>query len=114
MTVFVKKPETIEAHRWFKNGDHPRDYSVHDEKYPAEERKKNNWEGDVVRYYRTPEHISTEICDKCGNRMHLHGFIDNFNSGYDVCPGDWVIKGTNGNYYSLHPDVFDMLYERVK
>lgn len=28
-------------------------------------------------------------------------------------PGDWIIKGVNGEYYSCKPDIFEKTYERV-
>lgn len=30
-----------------------------------------------------------------------------------VEPGDWVIKGTHGNYYSSKPNIFNATYEHV-
>lgn len=60
---YVKKPVVIEASQWFKNGDHPLDYSVTHVGFkdgdlvdiePAE-RKFKGWEGDIVRYFRHPQ-----------------------------------------------------------
>lgn len=28
-------------------------------------------------------------------------------------PGDWIIKGVKGEFYSCKPDIFEMTYERV-
>lgn len=28
-------------------------------------------------------------------------------------PGDWIIRGVNGEYYPCKPDIFDKTYERV-
>ena len=28
-------------------------------------------------------------------------------------PGDWVIKGVNGEFYPCKPDIFDKTYEAV-
>ena len=30
-----------------------------------------------------------------------------------VSPGDWIIKGVNGEYYPCKPDIFDKTYEAV-
>lgn len=27
--------------------------------------------------------------------------------------GDWIIKGTQGTFYPLHPDVFERTYEEI-
>ena len=68
---YRKKPVVIEAHQWFKNGDHPDDYSkTHDgyengelRKFPPEERKANGWEGDVVRFQSPAGMREIEITD---------------------------------------------------
>ena len=60
---FRKKPVVIDATQWFKNGDHPLDYSrTHHRldqgemrEFPPEERKAKAWEGDIVRYFRRPD-----------------------------------------------------------
>lgn len=72
---YRKKPIVVEATQWFKNGDHPQDniFRPFEDtgKIPIEPR-----EGEVVRYYRTPELDGQNNCEKCGNIMHLHGWID--------------------------------------
>ncbi len=30
-----------------------------------------------------------------------------------ACPGDWIIKGVNGEFYPCKPDIFEKTYERV-
>ena len=29
-------------------------------------------------------------------------------------PGDWIIKGVNGEFYPCKPDIFEKTYERVE
>lgn len=31
-----------------------------------------------------------------------------------VCPGDWIIKGTEGEFYPCKPSVFERKYESVE
>lgn len=122
MSKFRKKPVVIEAHRWFKNGDHPEDYSRdHDwfengvlRVFTAEERRANGWEGDVVRYYRRPDGDGARACKHCGKRMHDHGWIDTLEGGHIVCPGDWVMTGTKGERWPVKPDIFAETYEAVE
>ena len=86
----------VEAHQWFKNGDHPKDNSLRDGK---------EWEGHVVRYYRRPDISGKEICSLCMNAFHNHGWIDdnsNEGSGKNVCPGNWVVK--YNEEYRVHPN----------
>jgi hypothetical protein len=81
---FTKKPVTVDAAQWFKNGDHPQDYSKDNEgleggelrTFTAAERKANDWEGDIVRYFRHPGVGGETPCKHCGIRMHEHGWIE--------------------------------------
>lgn len=119
MPKFRKKPIVIEAYQWFKNGDHPDDYSVDHQgfeagemrTFPASERKANGWEGDIVRYFRDPEVSGKKVCEHCGQTMHEHGWIDTLEGGHIVCPGDWIITGVKGERYPCKPDVFAATYD---
>ena len=104
---FRKKPVIIEATQWFENGDHPQDYST-------EEQKRQGWEGEVVRYYRTPDLDGQTICKHCGEIMHNHGWIDTLEGGHIVCPSDWIITGVKGEHYPCKPDIFETTYEKFK
>ena len=95
---YRKKPVVIEAHPWFKNGDHPDDGCKDDE-------------GDLVRYYRHPDVPGTKPCEHCGVIMYAHGWIDTLEGGHVVCPGDWIIKGVAGEHYPCKPDIFSATYE---
>lgn len=116
---FRKKPVVIEATQWFKNGDHPLDYSkthtgleggeIRD--FPPEYRKSMGWQGDIVQYYRRPACDGQVPCVKCGRIMHDHGWIDTLEGGHVVCPGDWIITGVKGEHYPCKPDIFAMTYE---
>ena len=98
MGYYRKKPVEIQAHQWHKNGDHPLDGD------PATE-------GAVVRYFRRPDVPGTKFCDKCGNYMSRHGWIDTLEGGHIVCPGDFIITGVKGEQYPCKPDIFEMTYE---
>ena len=119
MAKYRKKPVVIEATQWFKNGDHPQDYSkTHDGfaggelvTFPPEYRKQMQWEGDIVRYYRKPEVDGQNKCKYCGDIMHNHGWIDTLEGGHIVCPGDYIITGVVGETYPCKPDIFEMTYE---
>ena len=116
---FRKKPVVIEATQWFKNGDHPYDYSaVHDgfengvlRQFTPEERQAKEWEGDIVRYHRTPAMDGGSVCKHCGDIMQNHGWIDTLEGGHIVCIGDWIITGVQGEHYPCKPDIFAMTYE---
>lgn len=118
MSKFQKKPVIIEATQWFKNGDHPLDYAKDNVdltgmKWTGKYRKKYNWEGDIVRYFRHPEIEGELLCFKCGAKMHDHGWIDTLEDGLVVCPGDYIITGIKGEHYPCKPDIFIETYEAV-
>ena len=103
---YRKKPVVIEATRWFTNGDHPEDNSIM-------LRTGFLGEGKIVRYYRHPDVSGQKVCEHCGRAMHDHGWIDTFEGGHVVCPGDWIITGVKGEVYPCKPDIFEMTYEPV-
>lgn len=108
MALYRKKPVVIEATQWFKNGDHPDDNSC-----PISPEDPNLSEGELVRYYRTPEFDGHIACKHCGNIMHYHGWIETLKGGHIVCPGDYVITGVKGERYPCKPDIFAQTYEAV-
>ena len=106
--MFRKKPVVIEAHRWWRNGDHPLDFSDRDNANGAMVR-----EGLLVRYYRHPTTPGDQSCKICSRAMHDHGWVDTLEGGHVVCPGDWIIQGVKGEYYPCKPDIFAATYEPV-
>ena len=84
-------PIENEVHQWFQNGDHPLD---------CYEKGTVN-EGKLVRRYRTPDLDGQDICNYCGYLMHDHGWIDTSERGHVVCPGDWIAKDKNGEFYPI-------------
>lgn len=122
MAKFREKAVMVEATQWFKNGDHPLDYSkIHSgyenselrQFHPAE-RKSRGFEGDIVRYFRRPDVDGQEKCKHCGKIMHEHGWIGSERGYYVVCPGDWIITADMGDYYPCKPDIFNATYEAVE
>ena len=119
--LYRKKPVVIEASQWFKNGDHPKDYSKkvggfedgYWRNYSASFRKDSDWEGDIVRRYRAPEIDGNNQCKHCGKTMHVHGWIDTLEGGHIVCPGDWVITGVRDETYPCKPDIFQATYTKA-
>jgi len=111
MSKFRKKPVVIDATQWFKNGDHPEDDSE-----PIYVNDKEGFipEGKVVRRYRRPECDGDKKCEKCGEIMRRHGWVDTLEGGHIVCPGDWIITGVQGERYPCKPDIFDATYDSME
>ncbi|GAA1765816.1 hypothetical protein [Streptomonospora arabica] len=116
---YRKKPVEITAHQWLRNGDHPDDYTedlidpVDGRVWTAEQRRAENWEGAVVRYFRHPDIPGDQTCSKCELPMDAHGWIDTLEDGHNVCPGDWIVTGVEGERYPVKPSVFEATYEPV-
>ncbi len=90
---FRKKPVVIDAVQWFKVGDHP-----------------------SVVGRKCPEHFNNK-CKKCGNHINEHGDIKTLEGkggAQEVCPGDWIITGVQGETYPCKPDIFEKTYEKVE
>lgn len=113
---FRKKPVVIEATQWLKNGDHPLDDIRLLDASANGVQKTIETEGKVVRYFRHPDkaYAGERQCEKCGEIMHNHGWIDTLEGGHIVCPGDWIITGVKGEHYPCKPDIFEATYEEVK
>jgi len=130
--TLYRKTALIEAHQWFKNGDHPHDrvgkqeldevalLSAHPElldeaqgmvgpvleNAPTYERL----EGAVVRFFRRPDVSGDAKCRHCDAAMHVHGWIDTLEGGHIVCPGDWIATGSAGERWPIKPGIFAATY----
>lgn len=110
---YRKRPVTVEATQWFKNGDHPLDGvgemaidSITRQEYPR-------IEGALVRFFRRPEPecAGHRTHSSCGHTWHDHGWIDTLEGEHTVCPGDFIITGVQGEHYPCKPDIFAATYE---
>lgn len=108
---FRKKPVIIDATQWYKNGDHPKDGN---ERFPDGPYKGELYEGEIVRYYSSPNLDGSTVCKHCSQFMSDHGWIDSLEGGHIVCPGDWIITGIKGEHYPCKPDIFEATYEAVE
>lgn len=97
MPHFRKKPVVIEAKQ-------------------ATDTPENNREIiDWTRGSATPAFMDTEVRN-CSVE-HPYGFdypvlkINTLEGGMKVTPGDWIIKGVNGEFYPCKPDIFEKTYE---
>lgn len=87
MSKYRKRPIVIEAHQWFKNGDHP-----------------------VVK---PSAGMGDRICEACGHPSKAHGWCPTLEGNHIVCVGDWIITGVKGEHYPCKPDIFVATYEPV-
>jgi hypothetical protein len=121
---YRKKPVVVDAARWWKNGDHPDDFTAEragfesgqPRMFSGAEARAEGWEGGVVRYFRRPDVPGIMPCINlaCSHTMRDHGWIDAPGSGHTVCPGDWIVTDAVGDHYPVKPTVFDADYELVE
>jgi len=90
---YRKKPVVVEAYQWFKVSDYVEGVDRD------------------VDYFRHPDIAGDTLCSKCANPMNDHGWIDTLEGGHNVCPGDWIITGIQGEHYPCKPDIFEATYE---
>lgn len=113
MPKFIKRPVVIEAHQWFKNGDHPDDACAMVFPDPDSTTQFDPFlsEGNVVRYFRRPDVPGDRPCQECERHMHDHGWVDTLEGGHIVCPSDWIITGVRGEHYPIKNEIFRETYE---
>jgi hypothetical protein len=103
MSMFRKKPVIIEARQWsggveaatpiiqwILDGDGTARW--HEKSFAGTQRI----EGVVSDYYRS-EHVA----------------IDTLEGVMKALPGDWIIRGVQGEFYPCKPDIFDATYEPI-
>jgi hypothetical protein len=87
MSRFVKKPIVIDAERW--NGTAIGSTPI------------INWilrNGGTARYHDDPPSIA----------------IDTLEGTITASPGDWIIRGVQGEFYPCKPDIFNQTYDGVE
>lgn len=111
---FRKRPVTVYASQWFRNGDHADDRVSEELEDPwSPGQTYIRLEGKVVRFYRHPDVPGDLECEHCSATMHHHGWIDTYEGGHTVCPGDWIITGVAGEVYPCKPHIFDQTYDEI-
>ena len=93
---FTKKPVTITAIRW--TGDNLKEVLDFTGKHP----KWDEWFADFAAY---EAHVKAD-----GNVFK----IITLEGVMDALPGDWIIRGVQGEHYPCKNDVFVISYEAVE
>ena len=112
--MLVTKKTPIIADRWFRNGDHPQDFS---ETILGEDGRAFWSEGKVVRYFRRPDIKGDLICQACKIQFDLHGWIDDGSlngQGRSVCPGDYILSEGGEQYNVINAEAFKDEYEVLR
>lgn len=61
----------------------------------------------AIKKYDNNDHL----CMKCHKSMNLHGQLSTKTCDMQVCEGDWVLKGLNGDMFAVSSDVLKEYYE---
>jgi hypothetical protein len=89
---FQKRPVVIDADRWFT----------------LDQMEK------IVKKHLCREDIKDKLCSQCKKPFGDHGRVRTPEGWHIVCPGDWIIKGVEGEYYPCKPSIFQKTYELVE
>ncbi|EIA3336339.1 hypothetical protein ACSVMK_11460 [Salmonella enterica] len=90
---FTKKPVTISAIQW--TGDNLPDVIEFTGKHP----RWGDWFADMGEYIA---HVRSD-----GNRFKIF----TLEGVMDALPGDWIIRGVQGEHYPCKPDIFAATYD---
>ncbi|AMQ66632.1 hypothetical protein BH753_gp150 [Bacillus phage Shbh1] len=96
MGKYKSKPIVIEAERWFPDKPHPKVKQSH--------------------YIGKPD-FKWVIKDQNGDEKVLNadqGWIETLEGGFVVSSGDYIVKGTHGEYYPVKQHIFVHKYEKVE
>ena len=88
-----KKPVTIETEQWFPQKAHS--FFLEAGLQPLD--SDNEW-----------------TCSGCGEVASKHANCPTLEGWHIVCPGDYIIKGVNGEFYPCKPDIFAKTYDIVE
>lgn len=116
MALYSALVPLLEAHQWFKNGDHPEDRTIHG---------LNS--GRIVQRPKLKHQVEIDLlCNICKKPMGIHGFINEQvyyrlkGENQTVCPGDYIVThrhDTTGRilgYTSYNRNKFEMFYGPYK
>lgn len=89
MPLFRKKPVVIEA---------------------------EHWDDGIIEASRIAEWVNTNggTAFTIGPDNNLGIEIDTLEGTMTASPGDWVLKGVQGEFYPCKPDIFAATYEEVR
>ena len=64
-----------------------------------------------------PHDKSADFCSQCGDAVLREGrrgiFVPTLEGNLFAAPGDWIIRGVQGEFYPCKPDIFAATYEEV-
>ena len=89
MSLWKKKPVTIEAFRWTGGPDQTKD---------------------PLWFVEAIEEGGVWFIGEAGSRCTV---IATLEGNHEAIPGDWIIKGVKGELYPCKPDIFALTYEPV-
>lgn len=90
MAKYRKKSIITEAQQWHNHGEHKQ----------VIKNVVGEWDKD-------------SLCKVCGKLLTLHGIIETLEGEHVVCPGDFIIKGVQGEFYPCKPSIFKETYDET-
>lgn len=72
------------------------------------------WNGVYNKDVLKPNPVGTaKQCELCGISLAKHGLIESLDGVMVVCPGDYIIRGVEGEIYPCKPSIFEKTYNKV-
>lgn len=73
----------------------------------------------IVEAIKTELGMNTKKIEEFVSKQYLqivngNVFIKTLEGTMEVTPGDYIIKGVNGEFYPCKPDIFKKTYEKVE
>ena len=90
MSKYRKKPVVIEATQWLEPNDHQQ-----------------------VHLFPVKDNKTARPCPDCGRGLMIHGIVSTLEGDMMVCPGDYIVTGTEGEHYPVKERIFVTIYEAV-
>lgn len=107
MGVYRKKPVEIEARQFPTNGTASEAHAIY--QWIESNTAYGSFEPMAVIEGRMAWPKDGVSIDPRDGRM----IIATLEGGHWVDPGDWIIKGIQGEFYPCKPDIFEATYEKV-
>lgn len=68
---------------------------------------------EAVQWFKHGDHPEVHQDDNSPTGYAMYT-LENTSIKHEVSSGDWIIKGVNGEFYPVKPDIFEKTYEPVE
>jgi hypothetical protein len=69
---------------------------------------------EATQWFKLGDHLAVTQYKTYDPLMQDRGWIKTLEGGHIVTPGDWIIRGVQGEHYPCKPDIFVLTYEAAE